>query len=66
MNYNRHCWRDESIVKQNTKRYVWKKNIEYEKSNWFKFQESIKHHHAFAISNLKLFHIDHFTRSVYL
>ena len=26
MNYNRHCWRDESIVKQNTKRYVWKKN----------------------------------------
>lgn len=54
LNYNRHCWRDESIVKQNAKRYIWKKNIEYKKSNWFKFQESIKHHHTFVMSNLKL------------
>ena len=54
LNYNRYCWRDELIIRQNTKRYVWKKNVEYEKSNWFKFQESIKHHHTFVMSNLKL------------
>lgn len=52
LNYNRYCWRDESIIKQNTERYVWKKNIEYEKSNWFRFQESIKHHHAFVMSKI--------------
>ena len=31
-----------------------KKNAKYKKSNWFKFQESIKHHHDFVMSNLNL------------
>jgi hypothetical protein len=54
LNYNGHCWRDESIIRQNAKRYIWKKNAKYKKSNWFKFQESIKHHHDFVMSNLNL------------
>ncbi len=60
LSYNRYYWRDESIIKEDAERYVWKKNIEYEKSNWFKFQEAIKHHHAFVMSNLKLLNSLHY------
>jgi hypothetical protein len=52
LNYKSQLWMEESIIKQN--RYVWKRNINYKKSNWFKFQESIKDHHTFVMSNLKL------------
>jgi len=52
LKYKSQLWMEESITKQN--RYVWKRNINYKKSNWFKFQESIKDHHTFVISNLKL------------